>query len=126
MREDSVVEYRNPGISLPVADALTEVLRSGARELLQRAVEGEVAEFIAGHRELKDDRERQRVVRNGYKPERTIQTGIGEVAVKAPRVRDREGEIKFRSSILPGIVNLSQDPRKWPPFVALTKAQPPT
>jgi putative transposase len=84
VKEDSVVEYRNPGISLPVADALTEVLRSGARELLQQAVEGEVAEFIARHRELKDERERQRVVRNGYKPERTIQTGIGEVAVKAP------------------------------------------
>lgn len=45
MREDSVVEYRNPGIALPVADALTEVLRQGARELLQQAVEGEVAEF---------------------------------------------------------------------------------
>jgi putative transposase len=86
---------------LPVADALTEVLRHGARELLQEAVETEVAEFIARHRELTDARERRRVVRNGYKPERTIQTGIGAVAVKAPRVRDREGEIKFRSSILP-------------------------
>ena len=48
MREDSVVEYRNPGMSLPVADALTEVLRSGARELLQQAVEGEVAELSRG------------------------------------------------------------------------------
>ena len=43
-----------------MADALTEVLRSGARELLQQAVEAEVAEFIARHRELKDERERQR------------------------------------------------------------------
>ncbi len=101
MKEDSLVEFRNPGVALPVADTLTEVLRQGARELLQQAVEAEVAEFIAGHRELKDERERQRVVRNGYRPERSIQTGIGEVAVKAPRVRDREGEIKFRSRILP-------------------------
>ena len=83
MREDSVVEYRNPGIALPTADPLTEVLRSGARELLQQAVEAEVAEFVARHRELKDEHERQRVVRNGYRPERTIQTGIGEVRVKA-------------------------------------------
>jgi len=88
VREDSVVEYRNPGIALPVADVLTEVLRSGARELLQQAVEAEVAEFVARHRELKDEHERQRVVRNGYRPERTIQTGIAEVAVKAPRARD--------------------------------------
>ena len=88
-RKPAVVDYRNPGMALPVADALTEVLRSGARELLQQAVEAEVAEFITRHRELKDERERQRVVRNGYQPERTIQTGIGEVPVKTPRVRDR-------------------------------------
>ena len=101
VKEDNLVEYRNPGIALPVADALTEVLRSGARELLQQAVAAEVAEFVARHCELKDERERQRVVRNGYLPARTIQTGIGEVPVKAPRVRDRQGTIKFRSSILP-------------------------
>ena len=89
MKEDSVVECRNPGIALPVADALTEVLRNGARELLQQAVEAEVAEFVRSHRELKDEQERQRVVRNGYRPERTIQTGIGEVTVRAPRARDR-------------------------------------
>ncbi len=39
MKEDSVVEYRNPGVALPVAAALTEVLRNEARELLQQAVE---------------------------------------------------------------------------------------
>ena len=55
MKEDSVVEYRNPGIALPVADVLTEVLRNGARELLQQAVEAEVAEFVKRHRELKDE-----------------------------------------------------------------------
>jgi hypothetical protein len=66
VKEDSVVEYRNPGVALPVADALTEVLRNGARELLQQAVEAEVAEFVRRHRELKDEHERQRVVRNGY------------------------------------------------------------
>jgi transposase-like protein len=100
-RKPAVVEYRNAGIALPVADALTEVLRSGARELLQQAIEAEVAAFVAQHRELKDEYQHQRVVRNGYQPARTIQTGIGEVAVKAPRVRDRQGTIKFSSSILP-------------------------
>ncbi|MGH9880517.1 MAG: IS256 family transposase [Pyrinomonadaceae bacterium] len=86
---------------MPVADSLTEVLRRGAGELLQQAVEAEVAEVIARFQELKDERGRQRVVRNGYLPERTIQTGIGGVPVKAPRVRDRAGELKFSSSILP-------------------------
>lgn len=119
MREDSVVEYRNPGIALPVADVLTEVLRNGARELLQQAVEAEVAEFVARHRELKDEQERQRVVRNGYRPERTIQTGIGEVMVKAPRVRDRAGEIKFQSNILPAYLRRTRSIEELLPWLYL-------
>ena len=101
MEEDNVVEYRNPGVPLSVADALTEVLRRGAKELLQQAVEVEVAEAIAQFAELKDEQGRRRVVRNGYLPERSIQTGIGAVAVRAPRVRDRAGELKFSSRLLP-------------------------
>jgi len=69
--------------------------------LLQQAVEAEVAEYVAQYLELKDELGRQRVVRNGHLPERRVQTGIGEVMVKAPRVRDRGGELKFNSSILP-------------------------
>jgi transposase-like protein len=101
VEEDNVVDYRNPGVPLPVADALTEVLRRGAKELLEQAVEAEVAAAIAQFAELKDAAGRRRVVRNGYLPERPIQTGIGAVLVKAPRVRDRGGELKFNSSLLP-------------------------
>ena len=60
MQEDNLVAYRNPGIALPVADALTEVLRRGAGTLLQQAVEAEVTEVIARFQELKDERGRQR------------------------------------------------------------------
>jgi len=119
VKEDSVVEYRNPGVALPVAYALTEVLRSGARELLQQAVEGEVAEFLARHRELKDERARQRVVRNGYKPERTIQPGIGDVVVKAPQVRDRAGAIKFHSSIVPAYLRRTRSIEELLPWLYL-------
>ena len=101
MEEDNVVEYRNPGVPLSVDDALTEVLRRGAKELLQQAVEVEVAEALAQYAALKDEQGRRRVVRNGYLPERRIQTGIGAVAVRAPRVRDRAGELKFSSRLLP-------------------------
>jgi putative transposase len=42
------------------------------------------------------------VVRNGYLPERKIQTGIGAIPVKVPKVRDRSGnKVKFQSSLLP-------------------------
>jgi putative transposase len=101
VEEDNVVDYRNPGVPVPVADALTEVLRRGAKELLEQAVEAEVAAAIAQFAELKDAQGRRRVVRNGYLPARPIQTGIGAVLVKAPRVRDRGGELKFNSSLLP-------------------------
>jgi transposase-like protein len=84
-----------------VSDALTDLLRDGARQMLAAAVEAEVQEFLARQQALRDDQGRQRVVRNGYLPKRTIQTGLGDIEVKAPRVRDRAKEIKFSSAILP-------------------------
>jgi putative transposase len=119
VQEDNLVEYRNPGIALPVADALTEVLRRGASTLLQQAVEAEVADYVAQYLELKDEFGRQRVVRNGHLPERRVQTGIGEVAVKAPRVRDRGGELKFSSSILPPYLRRTRSLEELLPWLYL-------
>ena len=104
MEENTVVAFRNPSDFQD--DPLTEVLRAGARELLAQAVEAEVAEFLEGHATLVDDRGRRRIVRNGHLPERLIQTGIGPVDVRQPRVRDRRagegaGAIRFTSAILP-------------------------
>lgn len=119
MQEDNLVAYRNPGVALPVADPLTEVLRRGARKLLQEAIEAEAAELIGQYQELKDEQGRQRVVRNGHLPERTIQTGIGAVAVKAPRVRDRAGELKFSSSILPPYLRRTRSLEELLPWLYL-------
>src|SRR5262249_53218057 len=92
-------------VPLPTGqDVLTEVLRDGARKMLAQAVAAEVAAWIADHAHLKDESGRQQVVRNGHLPERTIQTGIGPVAVKQPRVRDRRPADRreaFTSAILP-------------------------
>jgi len=86
-------------------DSLTEVLRNGARALLAQAVETEVAGFLAEHAGKLTDDGRQRLVRHGHLPERSILTGIGPVAVRVPRVRDRLGagddRIRFSSAILP-------------------------
>jgi len=68
---------------------------------LARAIEAEVAEFLQQHRKQKDESGALSLVRNGYLPSRTIQTGIGAVPVTAPRVRDRAGAIRDTSSILP-------------------------
>ena len=104
MEENTVVAFRNPSDFQD--DPLTEVLRAGARELLAQAAEAEVAEFLEGHATLVDDRGRRRIVRNGHLPERLIQTGIGPVDVRQPRVRDRRagegaGATRFTSAILP-------------------------
>ena len=101
MSNDNVSELKNPGVANEVRDVLTEVLREGARTLLAQAIEEEVAEFLQRHRDRKDALGHARLVRNGYLPRRMIQTGIGAVPVTAPRVRDRGGEIRFTSSILP-------------------------
>ena len=101
MSHDNVFAWKNPAVPNEVRDALTEVLREGARTLLAQAIEAEVAEFLAGHADKRDAAGRARLVRNGHLPERTVQTGLGAVTVKAPRVRDRAGQLRFASSILP-------------------------
>lgn len=92
--------------SLPLSshDVLTEVLRQGAKELLAEAIEAEVAEWIHQRLDRQDEHGHRQVVRNGYKPLRKIETGIGPVEVEQPRVHDRrpKGEReKFTSAILP-------------------------
>jgi putative transposase len=100
--DTNVFQLSQPGT---FADSLTEVLRNGARALLAQAVEAEVAALLSGHADKLTDDGRQRLVRHGHLPEREIMTGIGPVAVRCPRVRDRVGEaserIRFSSAILP-------------------------
>jgi putative transposase len=88
-----------------LTDLLTEILRNGARALLAQAVEAEVADFLDQHAAKATDDGRQRVVRHGRLPEREIMTGIGPVAVRQPRVRDRaateDDRICFTPAILP-------------------------
>lgn len=86
-------------------DPLTEILRSKARDLLAIALEMEAQTFIEQYKTLRLPDGRQRVVRNGYLPEREVMTGIGPVPVQGVRVRDRgarkEEGITFESQILP-------------------------
>jgi len=88
-----------------VDDPLTEMLRQGARTLIEQALQAELEALLENVGHLKDERGRRRVVRNGYLPERQIQTGIGPVEVKVPRIRDRaassQATIRFHPSILP-------------------------
>jgi len=104
MKDTSVINLEKPEGSFH--DHLTEILRQGCARILKESLEVEIETFIAYYKHLKDDQGRQRVIRNGYLPEREIQTGIGQVPVSVPRSRDQQAEeepIRFRSSLFPPI-----------------------
>jgi len=98
----NVVPLRHPD---EIDDPLTNILRVGARRLLAQAVECEAAAFLASMNDLKLADGRDRVVRHGHGPIRTIQTGIGPVEVERVKIRDRGAadgaRIRFTSAILP-------------------------
>lgn len=83
-------------------DPLHELIRNGARQLIAEAVNTELAALLEQYADHKTPDGQQAVVRNGYLPKRTIQTGVGDIEVQVPKVRDRSGSgIKFNSNLLP-------------------------
>ena len=103
-----------------VTDPLTELLRSGARELIAQAVEAELQVLLEQHAEHRLPDGRKAVVRNGYLPERTVQTGIGNVEIKVPKVRDRSGSgIRFNSALLPPYLKRARSVEELLPWLYL-------
>ena len=86
MTKDTVVAFRAPTGFSP--DPLTDLLRLGARQLIAQAVEAELTGFLAAHADQTDAADRRRLVRYDHLPEWDVQTGIGAVPVKVPRVRE--------------------------------------
>jgi putative transposase len=122
-RKYAMTDCNVKAVSAPVqkiVDPLTELLRDGARDLIRQAVEAELAEMLSRYSDLKLVDGRQVVVRNGYLPERTIQTGIGDVIVKVPKVRDRSGSgIQFNSCLLPPYLRRTKSIEELLPWLYL-------
>ena len=105
MDNDNVVALAAPAT---VLDPLTDLLRSGARQLIEATVMAEFDEYLAQFDDQKLPDGRRRVVRNGHLPERQVLTGIGAVDVRVPKSRSREGSpATFRSSLVPPYVRRS-------------------
>ena len=103
-------------------DALTDILRKGAVDLLAAAVQAEASAWIELHAGVVDHRGRRQVVRNGFMPEREIVTGIGPVAVRQPRVHDRrprDQREKFTSAILPPYLRKTRSMEELIPWLYL-------
>jgi len=106
MKNDNVIPLEKP---VENEDLLTAMLRQGAKNLISRAVQAELTEFLAQYQDVVDDQGRRSVVRNGYQPAREIMTGIGPVDIKVPKTRDKSGQgIHFRSDLLPPYIKRSK------------------
>lgn len=120
MREDTITALPDPsGFS---ADPLTDLIRTGARQLIERALEAELSALLAQFSEETTPEGHARVVRHGHLPEREVMTGVGPVAVKVPRVRDRgkqAGKVRFTSSILPPYLRKAKSVEELLPWLYL-------
>jgi len=102
MEDNNVVDFVSRDT---ISDPLTDLLRSGARRLIMHAIESEVQEFLSPYSDQRTKDGKAAVVRNGYHPERQVQTGLGPVTVKVPKVRSKTGKpITFHSALVPPYV----------------------
>lgn len=102
MSKNNVIELSGRDAS---NDPLTELLREGAERLIYQAVEAELQELLAAHADRRTKDGKAGVVRNGHLPARKLQTALGPVIVKIPKVRAKTGEpVTFRSALVPPYV----------------------
>ena len=113
MSDSNIIPLNKP----EACDPLQAILKEGAQKLLAQAIEAEIASFLASHNEQDG---RAAIVRNGYLPERTIQTGLGDIDVKVPKTRDRsQTGIKFNSALVPPYLKRTQSIEAFLPWLYL-------
>jgi putative transposase len=102
MKKNNVLEFAGREA---ISDPLSALLISGARQLINQAVEAELEELLSQYSDRRTEDGHAVVVRNGHLPERELQTGLGPVTVRIPKVRSRTGEaVTFRSALVPPYV----------------------
>ncbi|CUH39286.1 Transposase [Jannaschia seosinensis] len=120
MSDDIIAKLPDPSGFSP--DPLTEVIRGGARKLIEQAIEAELAALLIAFTDEKLEDGRARLVRHGHLPERELLTGVGPVPVKVPRVRDRKpgaDKIVFTPSILPRYLRKAKSVEELLPWLYL-------
>jgi len=118
MVEDNVIGLTDPATNNGFTDTLTEIARKGATEMLKIALQAEIDCFIEQN-QSRQANGNQRLVKNGYLPERIVQTGIGDIPVKVPRVRDKNKQLIFTSSLIPPYIKRSPSISKLLPLLYL-------
>ena len=117
---------QTPRMATATCPVLDDLLREGARAMLQRAIEREVAEYVDAHAHQRDPATGRRlVVRNGHLPARKVLTGLGPIEVRQPRVNDRRvdpvsGErFRFTSKVLPPYLRRAKSVEELVPWLYL-------
>lgn len=120
MKQDTITAFPDPnGFS---SDPLTDLIRSGVRELIEQALEAERSALRAQFSDETTPAGHARVIRHGHQPERKGMTGVGPVAEKVPRVRDRGDQaenVRFTSSILPPYLRKAKSVAELLPWLYL-------
>ena len=117
MSKNNVVDIKNRDT---ITDALTDMLKTGAQQLIHQAVQVELASFMEQYANQLTSDGKAAVVRNGYHPEREILTGIGSVPVKIPKVRSKEGNpVSFHSALVPPYVRKAKSVEASLPWLYL-------
>jgi putative transposase len=119
MTHDNIIEFSNPENF--VKDSLTELLRNGAQKLIANAIESELQALLSEFQNIKyAETQQPGIIRNGYLPERTVQTGLGPISVKVPKIRDKNKTgIKFNSMLIPPYLKRSQNMNDFLPLLYL-------
>src|SRR3984957_8189767 len=78
---------------------LDELVRHGARQVIQQAIEAELSSLLERFENVKTLHGQRAVVRNGYLPEREVLTAAGPIPVKVPGAR----QLQCPASIVIGI-----------------------
>ena len=102
----NVIEIRAHANESESRTTLDALCLAGARTMLHRALEVEVAEHLERHQEARDENGHALVTRHGKARPRQVTIGAGTMTVEAPRVRDRRvdengNRQRFTSAILP-------------------------
>ncbi len=102
---------------------IDQMVREGARRMLQSAIDSEVESFLLRHADRVDDQGRRLVVKNGSLPSREILTGAGRLEVKQGRVRDNtpdsDSRVQFSPSVLPAYLRRSESIEELLPWLYL-------
>ena len=122
MNNDTTTSVQIPEAS--ANDVLAGILRDGARQMLGEAIEAEVADYIAAHADQRDAAGHRLVVRNGHAPQRDVQTGLGAITVKQPRINDKRTDpdgcpLRFTSKILPPYLRRTKSIEELIPWLYL-------